>query len=79
MEEWYSGLLVKFILKGKYNTFINEELPLKINIPTFHYSMCEAKRICLDKLPSCEWVVEIPRCFINVVFPFFARTIIAQT
>jgi hypothetical protein len=44
MEEWYSGLLVKFILKGKYNTFINEELPLKINIPIFQLSIIPCVR-----------------------------------
>jgi len=29
------GLLVKFILTGKFEMLINEELPLKTNIPIF--------------------------------------------
>jgi hypothetical protein len=31
--------LVKFTLTGKFKVFFNEKLPLKTNIPLFHYSI----------------------------------------
>jgi len=41
--------LVKSILTRKFKMFVNEKLPLKTNIPSFHYSMCDAKSTFLDK------------------------------
>jgi len=47
MGKWYSGLLVKFILTGKFKMLINEKFPLKTNpakdgifdFPIFHDSI----------------------------------------
>jgi len=47
MGRWEIELSLKFILTRKFKIFINEKLPLKTNIPIFHYSMCEAKGIYL--------------------------------
>jgi len=38
--KWDSALLAEFLLTEK---LINEKLLIEINIPLFHYSMCEAK------------------------------------
>jgi hypothetical protein len=38
-----SWLLVKFFLTWKIIMLTDERVPYNINIPLFHYSMCEAK------------------------------------
>jgi len=40
MENWDSGFIGKTFLTRK---LIDEKLPVKINLPLFHHSMCEAK------------------------------------
>ncbi len=45
--KWDTGLLAKFLLTEK---LINEKPIFRNNIPTFHYSMCEAIPNSLKKL-----------------------------
>jgi len=48
-EKWDIALLGVFFLTHKLLMFKNENLPFRINIPSFHYSMYEAKAPSLYK------------------------------
>jgi hypothetical protein len=64
MEKWDIGLLGVFFLTHKLQKFKNENIPFRINIPTFHYSMYEAKAPGLNKSILFQKVVQFPRCLI---------------